>query len=363
MISAIIVDDEYPALDKMEKLLISSGMAEVVGKFSEALEALKFLKDNKVDAVFLDIEMPNMNGIELASRILDLQKNCSIVFVTAYNQYAVEAFGLNALDYLLKPVSAIRLGETLNRIARHPVVSMKSEKLNICCFGGFSVKAGNDDIRFRTEKAEELLAFLIDQGGCIISRDKIIDCLWEDFDGDRAVVHFNTTLYNVKKALLNFGVENFIQYERGCYRLNTGSFCCDYFKFCMFGKNTEAALKETICEYEDTASYYSGEYLAGRDYSWALGRRLSLEEQWVGLLLKISEYYKRTGSYPEALKWLKKGLLQEPLHRELNYQLLEVLLMTYEHALAAKHYDLYKKGLLEKYGQLPDNAFKMLMKR
>lgn len=301
--------------------------------------------------------------MRLASRILDLQKNSSIIFVTAYNQYAVEAFGLNALDYLLKPVSANRLGETLNRIAQHPIGSRQIERLNICCFGGFSVKAGNEDIRFRTEKAEELFAFLIDQGGCFISREKIIDCLWEDFDGDRAVVHFNTTLYNVKKALLAFGIENPIQYERGCYRLNTNSFSCDYFKFCTFGKNAQAALKETVCEYEDTASFYTGEYLAGREYCWALGRRLSLEEQWVGLLLKISKYYKSTGNYPDALKWLKNGLLQEPLHRELNYQLIEILLMTYEHALAAKHYDLYKKGLLEKYGQSPDNAFKILMKR
>ena len=249
-----------------------------MGTFTEPLEALEFFKENKVDAVFLDIEMPNINGIELASRILDLQGSSSIVFVTAYNQYAVEAFGLNALDYLLKPVSANRLSETLNRIAAHPCVSRHNETLNICCFGDFRVKAGDEDIRCRTEKAEVLFAFLIDQRGHFLSREKIIDCLWEDFDGDRAVVHFNTTLYNVKKALLTFGVENPVQYERGCYRLNTDSMICDYFKFCTFDKNAQAALKETIYEYEATASLYTGEYLTGREYCWSLGKRLTLEE-------------------------------------------------------------------------------------
>ena len=74
MIQTIIVDDEQPSLDKLDKLLTESGMAEIKGKFTEPLAVLDFLKIHQIDAVFLDIEMPDMDGIELANRIVDLRR-------------------------------------------------------------------------------------------------------------------------------------------------------------------------------------------------------------------------------------------------------------------------------------------------
>lgn len=111
------------------------------GKFARPFAALEFLKENRADVIFLDIEMPDINGIELATRILDLQKNINIVFVTAYNQYAVEAFRLNALDYLMKPVSADRLKETLYRIMERKIPAPFG-RLSIRCFGRFDASVG-----------------------------------------------------------------------------------------------------------------------------------------------------------------------------------------------------------------------------
>ncbi|MDD3394413.1 MAG: response regulator [Anaerotignum sp.] len=88
----------------MAKLLENSGRALALESFTEPLGALEYLRSNIVDAVFLHIEMSDMNGIELANQILDFGENTPVVFVTAYNEYAVEAFRLNALDYLMKPV-------------------------------------------------------------------------------------------------------------------------------------------------------------------------------------------------------------------------------------------------------------------
>ena len=114
-------------------------MAEIKGKFTEPLAVLDFLKIHQIDAVFLDIEMPDMDGIELANRIVDLQEGMVVVFVTAYNQYAVEAFRLNALDYLMKPVTAERLRETLERIIKEKTIPMNPAKVQIRLFGKFSV--------------------------------------------------------------------------------------------------------------------------------------------------------------------------------------------------------------------------------
>ncbi len=356
------MDDERPSLDKLAKLLKNSGMAEVAGEFTRPLEALEYLKENRADAVFLDIEMPDMDGIELSSRIIDLQEGIAIVFVTAYNQYAVEAFRLNALDYLMKPVSADRLRETLGKIVETKGISLRSEKIYVRCFGRFTVSNGIEQVKFRTEKAEELLAFMIDRRGSFVSRSEIIDSLWADFDGDKALIHFNTTLHYLKKALLQYGIRVPFTYDRGGYKFDMGDLVCDYLEFCAFTEKGKAAGNENILEFEATADLFMGEYLSGWEYDWASVKRLLLEERYIFLVLGIADHYKETGCHQKAAGWLKEGLLKEPLHRGLNYRLIEVLRLTGEHALAAKYYDVYRNGLKKKLGQEPDEAFRRLLR-
>lgn len=356
------MDDEVPAINKLEKLLENSDMAQVVGEFTKPFEALEFLKCNKVDVVFLDIEMPDMSGIEFASRIIEVQEGTSIVFVTAYNQYAVEAFQLNALDYLMKPVLATRLKETLCKLIAAKGINNITKGIFIRCFGRFTVNNGMEEVKFRTEKAEELLAFLIDRRESFISRNEIIDSLWADFDGERSLIHFNTTLHYVKKALLSYGFRVPLTYERGGYKFDMSSIDCDYLKISMFLEDTKTPRQETILQYEEIASLYKGEYLSGYDYDWVEIRRLQLENLYYNIILKISEYYKGNENYKNAAKWIKAGLKMEALHRELNYKLFEILLLDDDRIMALKYYNLYKKGLKKNHGQEPDKAIVKLFR-
>lgn len=360
MIRTIVVDDEQPSLNRLEKLINGSGLATVSGKFLEPRFALEFLKANKVDAVFLDIEMPDMDGMELAARILDLQNHVAVVFVTAYNQYAVEAFRINALDYLMKPVSLERLMETLQRITARDSFTAPAGGLRVHCFGRFSACAGEREVKFRTEKAEELLAYFIDSKGGFVSRSKILDCLWADFEGDRAMVHFNTTLYYMKRALLHYGIHIPIHYDRGAYRMEVDGIDCDYLKFSVFAEKEVSVTQDNLCLQEEAAGLYLGEYLSGWEYDWAVGKRLILETQYIQLVLRIAEYYKGLGNDKRAAQWIEAGILHEPLHRELNYRLVETLLMSHERMMAAKYYELYRNGLMKRLKTEPDDAFKKL---
>lgn len=362
MLKTIIVDDEPPALIKMEKLLSNHSSVIVEDKFTQALDALDYLKTHSVDAVFLDIEMPDMDGIELASHIIDLQGNAAIIFVTACNQYAVEAFRLNALDYLLKPVSPDRLRETIDRIIENRKTIAPVGKMKIRCFGKFEVIAGEEEVKFRTEKAQELLAFLIESKGSYISRSKIIDSLWEDFEGDKAIINFNTTLHYVKKALLPYGIKINIMYDAGNYRINLEEIKCDYLQFSEFVQNKTTVNKNNILKHTEAADLYSGEYLSGWEAGWAAGKRLQLEEDYLRLLLTISKYYIETGESENAAKWLKAGLQQEPLHRELNYLLIKTLSRMKEQIAAMKYYELYANGLKKKLDMEPDDAFRKLLR-
>ena len=115
MIKTMIVEDEKLARDELKFLIEKDPDLEVLYEIADGEKALKLLKENTVDLLFLDIQIPAISGIEIA-RILNKQKNSPyIIFTTAYDEYAVEAFQLSAVDYLLKPISDQRLAESLDR--------------------------------------------------------------------------------------------------------------------------------------------------------------------------------------------------------------------------------------------------------
>ncbi|HEV2353605.1 MAG TPA: LytTR family DNA-binding domain-containing protein [Puia sp.] len=116
MIKALIVDDEAPARSRMIRMLSGFPDLTVVGEASNGLEALQASQAFQPDVVFLDIEMPELNGLEVAEALGG--KGPTVVFVTAYSEHALKAFELSALDYLVKPVTPERLAETLERVRR-----------------------------------------------------------------------------------------------------------------------------------------------------------------------------------------------------------------------------------------------------
>jgi DNA-binding LytR/AlgR family response regulator len=117
-LSVLAVDDVPPALADLCRLLADSHDVAEVASAGDALSALRMIQSGSYDAVFLDISMPGLDGLELASLLSRLNEPPVIVFVTAYEQHAVAAFGIGAVDYLLKPVRAERLADALARVNR-----------------------------------------------------------------------------------------------------------------------------------------------------------------------------------------------------------------------------------------------------
>lgn len=112
---AYLVDDEPPALERLRRLLEQTGRVRVIGSATEPEEAVMALAADPPDVCFLDIEMPRMNGFEVLAR---LPSQPIVIFTTAYNQYALQAFAVNSVDYLLKPVELDSLERALNKVER-----------------------------------------------------------------------------------------------------------------------------------------------------------------------------------------------------------------------------------------------------
>ncbi|MEO0899105.1 MAG: LytTR family DNA-binding domain-containing protein [Bacteroidota bacterium] len=111
----LIADDELPARNKMKRLLGKFNDVEIVHMAENGLDALENIQNNKPDLVFLDIEMPGMNGLEVAGNI-ETDPMPAVVFATAYNEHAIKAFELNAQDYLLKPFNEDRLRQAVDKV-------------------------------------------------------------------------------------------------------------------------------------------------------------------------------------------------------------------------------------------------------
>lgn len=118
MISCIIVEDEFPAREELKYFIKKYPELELQKEFENPLDALKYLNDNKVEVVFLDINMPNLDGMSLGKIISKMDDNIKIIFTTAYKQYAVDAFEIKAFDYILKPFADKRVNEVLENLIK-----------------------------------------------------------------------------------------------------------------------------------------------------------------------------------------------------------------------------------------------------
>lgn len=177
---AVLVDDEYLALQYLGKLLQENDGMKIIGSYMDPYEALRAILKEKPDIVFLDIEMPEMNGIELAEQIEHSLPTIHIVFITAFREYAVKAFEVNAIDYIIKPVQRDRLSKTLWRITKETTKittsTVPSRLAKVGMFHSLSFAWDGDvsetiDVRWRTSKVRGVFAYLLQHRGTFLARN------------------------------------------------------------------------------------------------------------------------------------------------------------------------------------------------
>ena len=169
-LEVLVVDDEQPALEDLAYLLRQHPRIGTVVTASDATEALRQLRDGSFAAVFLDIRMPGLDGLELARVLSRFARPPEIIFVTAFEQHAVEAFELQAVDYLLKPVRAERLSDAISRLgapARSPGGNGEDPTRIAVETGGVTRMVERDAIRF-VEASGDYVRLHTDDGAFLV---------------------------------------------------------------------------------------------------------------------------------------------------------------------------------------------------
>ena len=164
MLNAIIVDDEAPARSELRFLLDEVGGVEVTAEAANVREAIEKLKEYPCDVMFMDVNMPEATGLQLAEALQHLKFPPAVVFVTAYSEHALDAFKVSAIDYLVKPVETERLAQAIARVREQVALHLqahKSERIPVEK-GGRKVLIPVDDIRFIMAKDDYSCIYTVD---------------------------------------------------------------------------------------------------------------------------------------------------------------------------------------------------------
>ncbi|MDF2596784.1 MAG: response regulator receiver and domain protein [Clostridia bacterium] len=275
MIKIAAVDDERHGLERFERIVKNIEELELCGLFETGEQLLDYLKQNPLDAVFLDIEMPETNGLQLSQQVLDLNENIDIVFVTAFNQYAVEAFELQAVDYIMKPLTEERLLKTIRRLLKTKRMTQKPSKPFVQCFGDFEVFLNGEVLTWKNSKAKEVLAFLIHKQGVPVKWEKIADAVWPDYNSEKAQTNFHATTYLLRKRLAEAGLSQVLENGRGKYRVIPDQIDCDLYQLEELITINQIKRRQDLHLVKQLSQ--KG-YMEASGYAWAYPRAAEIDE-------------------------------------------------------------------------------------
>lgn len=256
----ICVDDEQPILDNFTVRAKDMTQIESLHLFADATKALEWVRKNPVDVAFLDIEMSGINGIELARKMKEMDRDIRIFFVTAYEQYALEAFKADALGYILKPYSKLELQEAMEKASL--MQSRRKNRVVIQTIPTFSVSVDGANLHINRGKVEELFALMVDRADAGVTARDAIDCLWPDRLPDESTMAlYRVTFHRLLDCLKEVGIDYIIGNEVRKKYIHMKEVDCDLYNI--------------LAGDSDNIQNYAGEYL--KEYSWAESRNAQID--------------------------------------------------------------------------------------
>lgn len=254
----IYIDDEKPALDNFQYTAAKIPEITSLTMFQDGYEALEFIKKHTVDVVLLDMEMPEIHGLELAKEIKMHDSNVRIVFVTAFGQYALDAWKADATGYLLKPYTVDDIRKELSKCTYR---RLPSHQVTIQTIPTLSLTVNRKVLRISASKPRELFALLVDRGDSGVTTSEAISCLWpERPDNTNTQSLLRMTYKRLVDILEDNGAGHIVASDGNIRFLKTDQVDCDLYRILSGDKQV--------------AKKYGGQYL--QEYSWAEDRNAQL---------------------------------------------------------------------------------------
>ncbi len=359
LLQAYIVDDDAPSIKIIEYFLKTYVMIEIAGTFTDPLLALEKFEVDRPQLVFLDINMGQMNGMEAAERFIGINAETDIIFTTAYDHFAVDAFEIHAADYLVKPIIKARFDKCIERVLKKNEREITDSKLCINCFGKFSIYRQNEDpIKWRTEKSKELAALLIYNNGRVVSRDEIIEHLWPETDIDRAIRYLHNSIYYIRKSLESNVIGRSSIKISGSYSMIISDSI--FFDFRVFNALYEKAETDASV-LEELIALSSKNFMEGEDWNWAVIERENIEEKCLNAIVKLSTTLIRNKNYSKAEEILKQAYVKNQYDERITTLLIKLYINTNQKIKAMMHFNEFSELIQKELGIHPGKFIKELI--
>ncbi|MFB5763603.1 response regulator [Paenibacillus medicaginis] len=352
MIRVMLIDDEEDALDLLEILLGQIGNVQVVGRHINPAQAIEALGQSPVDAVFLDHQMPGMNGMDAARAIRRMIPQMPIIFTTAYAEYAVEAFEIQSIDYLLKPFTMDRLQNAVARIqqsishAAFQASRNESPSPAIQCLGGFQIQLmgnGNRVLSWKTKKEKELCAYLIHYAGKSSSTASILEAIWPGYDLNKAKTYLYTCLSYLRRSLTENHIPIRIHKADQGFMAEWDGMTIDVHEFEeLIGTwlgSTWGKEKMDVRQYDHMNLMYKGEYMEACDFRWAEARQMEITTGYIRALRQWHAHFRRQGQAALAVDSLQRILAILPDSEQDGRELIRL------HLEVGHRHEAYRIGL------------------
>ncbi|GIQ71146.1 response regulator [Xylanibacillus composti] len=359
----VLLDDEALALKYMEHQLRQIAEIEDIKKFTDPQEFRAYMREAKEEPglVFLDIHLPEVNGVELAEQLLEHRPGLNIVFVTAYDDYAIKAFELNALDYIMKPVSTERLTKTLERIQERmqevrPDVLPSGQSIRMQLFQQVLIESGSGQwspLRWRTTRAQELFLYLLQHRGQPVRKSVLVELMWPDYEPNRAYAQLYTAIYHIRKTLEPYGDAFTIVNATDSYILHVEHVRLDVEEWEQFVLQEQSVTTATIETYEETMALYKGDYLQEYEYWWAESERHRLKLLWIRTSIRMAEWYVDNSQKEKAVVLYLDICHRHPLAEEAHFALMKLYAAANNHLSVHRQYRWLTTILQEELGEEP----------
>ncbi|WP_291637145.1 response regulator [Clostridium sp.] len=348
----ILVDDEKSMLLIMKKMIYKIPETEIIGAFQSSSEAYRFIKENWVDIAFIDIKMPEEGGLDFARRIMLEFGMIDIVFLTSHKEYALDAFDVHAMDYIVKPISQERLEHTIKRSRERRITALPysyggtSVKLSVYCLGGLHIR-GVDGARVQvnSSKSLELLAYLLLNKGEFVSKWRIMEDVFSEMSPRNAETYLNTTIYKLRKALGKHEMKEAIISANEGYRIDIKDIYIDFLDFDRRVNDlsiiNEANLEDAI----KTEKIFLGQLFGDKGYNWSLAAIERLSEVYWDLAKQLGSYLLKNNRLNLSLQILKKMTIENELDEEVNCIIMQVYAAKRDRISLIKQYNRYEKAL------------------
>ncbi len=258
----LAVDSNKAALDSLKDMLEKSSAAYSASYFQDPLAALAKAREEEIDVAFLEMNMPELNGIDLGNYLKELNPYINLIYVSDDTQKAFDALRIHASGFVKKPGDKKTIDEEMDNL-RYPEIRKKIKRVFVQTFGNFEFFVDGKPVEFKYTRTKEIIAILINNKGAQTTNGEIIASLWEDdADPEKKISYLSNLRQDLVNTFAKLKLDGIIMKKRGSMAIAKDRIECDLFDW---------------LEKKDESKYkYLGDYM--NQYSWAEFMHAELDE-------------------------------------------------------------------------------------